>query len=223
MICNVPMCCDRRLISGGYTPGVAVGEEAHIKGMQGVRRARQWLESTMRISSSYANTDTPKWAEKLTLEWPHTGNTFSFDLGGTMRGAEYEGDQFCAEVKNYTSASNQGIEFRSFLAKCYVARMSRYTIGDHFMWITWAPFSVNSWNTLDSPETVVEAVVEHRGRIFGDVTEEKSRSLIDAETARSVSERLWVIVLSQKQETLVPLDDWRAIVVAALEKAKASR
>lgn len=86
------------------------------------------------------------------------------------------------------------------------------------MWITWAPFLVTSWSTLNSPERVVDAVVTHRTRIIGDVSEEEARDQIDGDIAASVAERLWLIVLSQKQETLVPLLEWQAIVASELRK-----
>ncbi|MGI5348347.1 hypothetical protein ACQEU8_09135 [Streptomyces sp. CA-250714] len=78
-----------------------VGEDAHFKGISGAKRAKLYLEGTMRISGAFANTDSGAWVRKLTLAWPEGGQTSSFDLGGSMRGAPYHGDQFCAEVKHY--------------------------------------------------------------------------------------------------------------------------
>ncbi|MFF2043062.1 hypothetical protein ACFVVX_21830 [Kitasatospora sp. NPDC058170] len=170
----------------------------------------------MRISSAYANTDSPVWAEALSRTWPQGGEPFSYDMGGTLRGADYDGDFFCAEVKNYQGSGDQGTEFYAFLAKCYVARQQNYMLGRHFMWITWAPFLVTAWSQLDSPEKVKEAVVRHRNRIFGDVSETEAAGLVDDAVAASVADRLWLIVLSRKQENLMPLTEWRAIVEAEL-------
>jgi hypothetical protein len=197
---------------------VAVGEDAHLKGLSGARRAKLYLESTMRISGAYANTDSPACAKRLTLEWPFGGQTFSFDLGGAMRGAPYQNDYFCAEVKNYQSSADQGTHFFEFLAKCYVACSRDYPFGDHYMWITWAPFLVTSWAQLDSAEKVEEAVIQHRQRVFGTSSEDEARSQLDASVAKAVSERLWLFVLSVKQEGLVPLAEWRAIVAAELTR-----
>ncbi|WP_329503704.1 hypothetical protein RFN58_42305 [Streptomyces iakyrus] len=36
---------------------MVVGEDAQVKGFSGARRAKQWLEGTMRIFGAYANTD----------------------------------------------------------------------------------------------------------------------------------------------------------------------
>ncbi|MEV8066182.1 hypothetical protein AB0P32_08570 [Streptomyces sp. NPDC085995] len=193
-----------------------VGEDAHLKGISGAKRAKLYLEGTMRICGAFANTDSDAWARKLTLAWPEGGQTFSFDLGGSMRGAPYHGDQFCAEVKHYQGPADQGTHFVEFLAKCYVADQEKYLFGDHYMWITWAPFNVNSWSQLHEPQRIESAVVQHRQRIFGDVSEDEARKRIDANAVQSVSERVWRIVLSEKQEGLLPLTEWRAILAHEL-------
>ncbi|MFG2792597.1 hypothetical protein [Streptomyces sp. NPDC048419] len=197
---------------------MAVGEDAHFKGISGARRAKVYLEGTMRISGAFANTDSPACAKKLTLGWPYGGQTFSFDLGGSMRGKPYQADYFCAEVKNYQSPGDQGTQFVEFLAKCYVAHSQGYLLGDHYMWITWAPFLVNSWAQLNSQEKVESAVILHRQRVFGNTSEEYAESQLDVSVAKAVSERIWLIVLSEKQETLLPLNEWRAIVASELTR-----
>ncbi|MEE1740075.1 hypothetical protein ACFXPV_06765 [Streptomyces sp. NPDC059118] len=197
---------------------MVVGEDAQLKGFSGARRAKQWLESTMRIRAAYANTDSPSCGRRLTVPWPYGGHTFSFDLGGAMRGEPYHHDAFCAEIKNYSQPGDQGVQFDAFLAKCYVAAQAGHHLSDHFMWITWAPFRANSWSTLQSPEQVEFAVLQNCERIFGTADVAQAREKLDRALARSVAERLWLIVLSEKQETLVPLRDWEAIVAAELTR-----
>ena len=187
-----------------------------MKGFSGARRAKQWLEGTMRICGAYANTDSPSCGRRLTLPWPYGGRTFSFDLGGTMRGDPYQNDTFCAEIKNYAQPGDQGTHFDEFLAKRYVAAQAQHHLSDHFMWITWAPVRANSWSTLDSPHQVETAVLQHRERVFGISDLDEARKLLDADLVQSVASRLWLIVLSGKQETLLPLKDWAAIVAAEL-------
>ncbi|MFI6730883.1 hypothetical protein NRF20_00510 [Streptomyces sp. R-74717] len=201
---------------------MVVGEDAQVKGFSGARRAKQWLEGTMRIFGAYANTDSESCGRRLTLPWPYGGRTFSFDLGGAMRGDPYQNDMFCAEVKNYAQPSDQGTQFDEFLAKCYVAAQAQHHLSDHFMWITWAPFRANSWSVLNSPGQVETAVLQHSSRVFGTSDTEEARKLLDAELAQSVAERLWLIVLSDKQETLLPLKDWAAIVAAELTRREGS-
>lgn len=176
----------------------------------------------MRIFGAYANTDSESCGRRLTLSWPYGGRTFSFDLGGAMRGDPYQNDIFCAEVKNYAQPSDQGTQFDEFLAKCYVAAQAQHHLSDHFMWITWAPFRANSWSILNSSGQVETAVLQHSSRVFGTSDTEEARELLDAELAQSVAERLWLIVLSDKQETLLPLKDWAAIVAAELTRREGS-
>ena len=80
---------------------IRVGEDAHKKGADGVRRAKRWLESTMRVSTSFTNVESDSAKRKLSYPWPHGGQRFSFDLGGIFRGAELASDTFSAEVKMY--------------------------------------------------------------------------------------------------------------------------
>ncbi|MFJ1581740.1 hypothetical protein ACIOC1_00180 [Streptomyces sp. NPDC088197] len=188
------------------------GEEAHLVGAEAVQRVKRWLEGTMRVSQSYTNTD-GAWAKKLTRHWPH-GNKkqFSFDLGGVMRGGEWDGQMFCAEVKWRKNASDQGTEYRSFLAKCYVALSEEYMLGDHYMWITWAPFRANDWDKLTTPESIKEAVLLEAPRVLGVDDPLQAADMISDDLLRELARRLWLVVMSEKQEKLVPLDDWRGVV-----------
>ncbi|MFF0540187.1 hypothetical protein ACFYUC_33600 [Streptomyces coelicoflavus] len=119
------------------------------------------------MSQSYTSLE-GVWARKLTLRWPNgNGTPFSYDLGGVMRGGDWDGQMFCAEVKWRRNASDQGPAYRSFLAKCYVALSQGYMLGDHYMWISWAPFRANDWDQLPSPQAIREAVLVESLRIFG--------------------------------------------------------
>ncbi|MFE1104896.1 hypothetical protein ACFW5U_03415 [Streptomyces rochei] len=188
------------------------GEEAHLVGAEAVQRAKRWLEGTMRVAQSYTNTD-GAWAKKLTLHWPH-GNEkqFSYDLGGVMRGGDWDGQMFCAEIKWRRNSSDQGTEYKSFLAKCYVALSKDYMLGDHYMWISWAPFRARDWNVLTAPDTIREAVLAESARALGTEDPDEARELIKDEIVDELSARLWIVVMSEKQEKLVPLDDWRGVV-----------
>ena len=88
------------------------GEEIQRKGEEGAHRAKRWLERTLRAKVQWVNPDRTA-VKKLTYKWPGDNNTFSFDLGGTFIGQgddadkTREGENFFAEVKNYSSASDQ--------------------------------------------------------------------------------------------------------------------
>jgi len=196
----------------GQVAGLRVGEDAHLKGADGVRRAKRWLESTMRVSTSFTNVESDSTKRKLCYTWPHGGQSFSYDLGGMLRGAEFASDTFSAEVKLYLKPQDQGIEYREFLARSYAAVAGGSQFCDHLLWITWCPFSITSWHELRTPECVRAAVLEHRARLFDTKDEQAAAAQVDEEIVKAVADRLWIVVLSDKQEKLVPLAEWVGIV-----------
>ena len=130
------------------------GESLHEVGRDGAIRAKRWLEATTRVDVPWVN---PDHVAKLSFPWIGKG-TFSFDLGGTLRGGDVHGQEFFAEVKRYTNASDQGSLYREYLAKCYCAYQCSPARCDHFMWITWHPFSVTRWTRLCTAKEVEDAV-----------------------------------------------------------------
>ncbi|MGW5364460.1 hypothetical protein [Actinopolymorpha pittospori] len=178
------------------------GEELHERGAEGARRAKVWLERTTRAEARWVTPDRVA-VPKLTFPWASgakDAKDFSFDLGGLLRGGSLEGQQFFVESKFYTSPGNQGTMFREFLAKCYSAYKARPEICDHFFWITWAPFLVSHWSKLDKPEYVRSAIIENRERALGVEDETDAELKIDGPDVEEVAKRLWIIVLSEKQE-----------------------
>ncbi|GAA1400296.1 hypothetical protein ACFQZ4_53475 [Catellatospora coxensis] len=189
------------------------GEALHDAGREGAIRAKRWLDSTTRVSQSWLNTD-PGAAKKLTFNWPSSGTEFSFDLGGVLKGGEFANSMFMAEVKNYNTPSGLGPMYREYLAKCYIAAKLNNAITDHFMWITWHPFLVDSWTQLCTPDLIRKGITEQRNRILGDgSSEEDAKAWIDDDLCGGVADKLWVLVLSQKQEKLVITDEDRAIIL----------
>lgn len=183
-----------------------------MTGAKGVKRAKRWLYASMRISSIWANTDGDAQKAKLVHKWPYGGKTFSFDLGGLMRAGEFESHIFSAEIKKYTIDHGQNAQYKEFLAHCYVALGTNPSMCNQLMWITWAPFGTSIWTKLRTDEYVRDAVLEERERIFGTKDLAAARALLDEDRVKAVAERVWIIILSEKQELLVPLDDWHAIV-----------
>ena len=90
--------------------------------------------------------------------------------------------------------------YREHLAKCYRAWQTAPQRADQFFWITWAPFLVTKWDELLTRDYVREAVVDHRKRVFEEPDEDAARQLVDEDVVREVANRLWIIVLSEKQE-----------------------
>ncbi len=188
------------------------GETRHQSGFDGARRAKEWLEATTRVQVPWVVPE-PYAVCKLTFHWADTDSTtFSYDLGGRLIGEDLEGQEFLAEVKNYKGASDQAELYVEYLAKCYRAYQERPDRCDNFMWITWAPFSVTKWQKLCSCDEVLEAVVRHRDRALGEPDLTKAHIAVDKSCCDEVANRLWIIVLSERQESLVVTRQHRGVI-----------
>jgi len=150
--------------------------------------------------------------KKLTFGWPYGGQTFSFDLGGTMKYGDFDGQMFFAESKNYDAPSDLAEHYQQFLAQCYAAYQDQEAWCDHFIWIAWSPHAISKWPKLRSEEVVREALIENRLRLFDEADKDKAATLIDGPTVSAVAERLWLIILSEKQERLVISAEHRGVI-----------
>lgn len=177
------------------------GEDAQLKGRDGLYRAKRWLEMTTRVSHMWTNEDEPL-KELLTFDWPH-GEDFSFDLGGKFRGGDLEGAPFLAEVKAYRYESDLPTHFKAFMAKCYIAMTTKPKRCGHFLWISWAPFQAQKWHTHTSAESVKGAVLKERQRIFGTPDGDYAQKSIDIEAVAAVARKTWLLTLCEQQEELV--------------------
>lgn len=122
-----------------------------------------------------------------------------FDLAGHFVGGDLHQTKLYAEVKKYSSDGDQATLYRKYAADCYFALLFHgldYPL--QFLWITWHPFSQTTWTRLCGDALFVrEAVSSHVEHLAG--------IAIDDAVCQSVAERLWVIVLCDKQESaLVP-------------------
>lgn len=185
------------------------GELLHKLGEEGARRAKVWLDSTTRVKSSWSAYDKGA-PDRLTYPWPEGGKSYSYDLGGNFLGGELENQFFLAECKKYTT-DQQGGHFDKFLAQSY-STLERYPhLADHFLWITWHPFRVTTWNELFSELALRKAIVTERARLFGaTVDEDDAAGQIKADIVADLANRIWIIVLSDRQETLVISNEDRA-------------
>jgi hypothetical protein len=168
-----------------------LGETLHVIGHDGAKRAKVWLEKTGRVDVNFSRYEV---SEAAFLTFPKVlGDPFSFDLGGVLR---LEGGRasFLGEVKRVSSAAGQGGMYQEYLAKCYRTAIQT-GLPYHFMWITWHPFSLTTWTQLCTAEQIRAAVEAHKEAYCGDAT-------IDDDLCEALAERLWLIVLSDRQEDL---------------------
>lgn len=192
-----------------YHSYMSLGESLHVDGADGVRRAKRWLELTGRAQVPWQ-----RYSELHTsyLTFANaSGEKFSFDLGGYLTGEPFNGVQFLAEVKNYEGAADQHPLYQEYLAKCY--RVCRLGVGPReFMWITWHPFKIGEWRQLCGAEKVKSSVDLHRSTYLDD------GEVIDEGLCGDLASRLWLIVLSEKQETLCLTPDMMAVIRADEER-----
>ncbi|WP_147262017.1 hypothetical protein [Blastococcus sp. TF02A-26] len=183
---------------------MTVGEDNHRKGEDGTRRARRWLDATTRVAKSWTNADRVA-VGRLSFEWPYGGQPFSFDLGGIMRGDTFDNQLFVAESKMYDNARDQGTHYDKFVAQCYVLSRDHPRLADHYMYITWSPFRADNWSDQLTEKAVVDGLLKpkNRKRVFDLEGEDEARALIDTDVVKQVADKLWLIVLSDKQEELV--------------------
>ena len=205
------------------------GEEIQRKGEEGAHRAKRWLERTLRAKVQWVNPD-PTAVKKLTYKWPGNSNTFSFDLGGSFIGQgdddskTREGENFFAEVKNYSSASDQLSMFTDFLAKCYVVRKEDPKFADVFLWITWSPFGVTKWDQLRSPKEIKKAILNKRNQTRSlniSNTQEAEEALSqEKEFLDNLSKDIWILVLSKEQEDFLTISREEMGVIAQYRTGK---
>lgn len=200
------------------------GEQSGEKGRRGVYRAKTWLERSTRVEYCWTAYDSIPCVDLLTFCWPGTGGKGSFDIGGIFRGEELEKKSFLVEVKDYGPKSDQYPEFKTFLALCYVAYTSKPEYCDHLIWMTWRPFGCDRWDNLTTINEVVAAVVHCRERVFGSgVTPEDAKAQINMVAAAAVAERLWLIILSEGNESLtITKDHYAEIVKLATQGARSA-
>lgn len=187
------------------------GEQVQVKGADGARRAKRWLESTTRANAQWVNPNAAA-VEKLRFTWPHDTNNFTFDLGGILKYDRFDGQFFYAESKAYANSSDLPGHYVDFLAKCYVAFRDRPMFCDHFMWISWSPHTASKWADHTTEASVRSAVLHNRKRVLGVEDTDDADALIDADTVTAVAERLWLIILSDKQEQLVITPEHRGLI-----------
>jgi len=182
------------------------GEQIQQLGNHGSQRAKRWLESTCRAEVKWNNPElgVNKLQYRKAGAAPDSqdpADFFSFDLGGNLLGGDVDGEIFLAESKKYMNAGDQGTQYRKFLAQCYRVQVEHGNFCDHFLWVTWAPFLVNSWDALLTAEYVATAAAGDEVGKYIALGDEN----IDAAVRDAVAAKLSVVVLADRQEVLLSL------------------
>lgn len=186
------------------------GEEAHDIGRTGVERARLWLEKTGRVNVNFTVYEVG--AVPFLTFADALGKDFSFDMSGILNLDEGK-STFYGEIKKYSAVGKQPEEYTEYLAKCYRATVTSDS-PFHFFWITWHPFSQGKWASLCSADEIRSALETHAAKYLGS-------EQVDEEVVKAMAERLWLVVLSDRQEALSMSDAMlgelrRAAVTGAL-------
>jgi hypothetical protein len=182
------------------------GEQRQALGIEGSQRAKRWLESTCRAEVKWNNPTIG--VHKLQYQKAGaasdsqaTGDFFSFDLGGNMLGGEIDGENFLAECKKHSNANDQGVAYRRFVAQCYLVECGHPQWVDHFLWITWAPFSVTTWSSLLTPEYVKQSVEYDAQTKYTAL----GQNPYDDAIGEAVAQKLLIVVLADGQEVALSL------------------
>ncbi len=167
-------------------------EGAHIKGREGVFMAKSWLESTTRFQIHFTVYDSEA---QVTLPLAD-GRTKAFD----MRGLHIQDDgrtnrcPLYVEVKNCDTEGGQGQQYEQYLRDCYLAAAKQRQDGvdqeTEFMWLTWHPFSLGKWSRLCTEEELRSALTS------------LDEALVDEDLIRALPARLWLVVLSRRQQEM---------------------
>lgn len=177
------------------------GETEQQKGRQGALAAKLWLDRTTRINANLINPDNTA-KKKLTLKKAHyvsANDVFSFDLGGHFREGDFEGQDFLAECKNYANSSDLGTHYKLFLAHCYRAIATEHHMADQFFWISFSPHSATTWDKITTADAVQNAVLDSSTRDINFTPDQNLDESYQHQISEMVSERLWLLILSDKQ------------------------
>lgn len=171
---------------------LALREEAQENGRKGVFKTKTWLESTTHIQLPF---DVYGFTSMCTVTLLNE-DVQAFDLKGIIH---TRGVPLFVENKAYTATGGQAKAFDDFLAIAYsstakeIARVSDWKA--EFMWVTTHPFSLNNWSTLTTRERMAKALKK-------DTTNVLNGQEVDEGLLTTVANRIWLLVLSERQHEL---------------------
>ena len=188
---------------------MAEAEEVQELGREGVGKIKRWLEATTFMELNWNVYEDPAMCTLPCLN----DQRKKFDLVGSFIGINR--NPIAIECKRYTSAGAQHKYFKEFLATAYsnILHDRRVINSDpkrEFFWVTTHPFQIKEWTTLATEEKVYEAISENPKLV--------NTADIDQKLVRSVADRIWILVMHEKQESISLTHDELMEVLTRLKR-----
>jgi hypothetical protein len=165
-------------------------------GFDGTDFTKRWLESTTWVELPFDAYDNEVYCTPEILD----GTVQGFDLFGYIH-TKPKRTPLYVESKNVNSVGGkQGAEFVEFLANAYsvTARtLQKYKVDSRseFMFVTRQPFNSTTWSDHLEPSSIKKALETHSHKL--------NNEAIDDDLLKKVSDRLWLLVVHEKQERLM--------------------
>ncbi|MFL1377340.1 hypothetical protein [Nocardiopsis protaetiae] len=182
-------------------------EATQEQGREGVARVQRWLEATTYLELPWNVYETPAMCEV-----EHLGGNKYFDMAGWFLGKNRR--EVYVENKNYTSDGGQYSQFQEFLAIAYSSTAKRLQSASdrktEFIWVTSHPFNLSRWSKLATHEEIRKAL--------NDKPEFLADKPIDDDLLRTISSRIWVLVMNQRQVDISLTQDELGKVLPILKR-----
>lgn len=163
-------------------------EATQEKGRRGVAHTKRWLEATTHVELLFNAYEDEGMCQLELLSGIKTFDMFGFMLGPNRR-------PVYVENKDDANASRLYADYQEFLANAYSATAKRIQVTKdqkaEFMWVSTHPFNQNGWAKLATADEVKAALVKHASVLGG--------AEVDEDLVRTVAQRIWVLVMNQRQ------------------------
>lgn len=184
-------------------------EEVQEQGRAGALDVKRWLESTMRFDLPY---DVYTNTVRTTLR-RLDGSDKRFDLSGQHYDERYDNPrQIYVEVKNVTTDSGLSSEWLDFVASAYSATHHLWELGRdpelQFMFASTHAWSSSLYWKMTEPESVL-AACKSRPDLMPEGGPDEGR-------VRTLTERLFLWVVSRRQDDMTMAKRFRGLVLAKI-------
>lgn len=187
-------------------------EQVHELGREGVGQVKAWLEATTWIDLPFNAYEDGARCKVATFSGPK-----KFDLRGHFRGDKTQRREVTVECKRYSTPGAQQAEFDKFLAIAYSATLKKSRDlqapwEEDFIWVTFHPFGQRKWISQADHKRFVDVLNKP------DMAAYLGGEPIDDDLVRKVADRIWLLVLSEKQLNLALTTDELLKVVRVLNR-----